>query len=220
MRKPRLYTYIVRIDDGAAPNPFGGMCSLTICKPKIRSSAQIGDWIVGVGSRNAPSGDLSGRLIYAMKVSEVLTLADYDQRAPTDWPHRIPNIKSMDLAARLGDCIYDFSNARPRQRPGVHGPANQKTDLGGKHALIATNFYYFGSRAIPLPDNLRPICPQGQGHRSKKNEPYREAFEQWLHRLRLRSGQLYGWPDAVLDWDAISACGGCLDRSQDDEVEE
>lgn len=220
MRKPHLYTYIVRIDDGAAPNPFGGMCTLTICKPKIRSSAHVGDWIAGVGSRSAPSGDLSGRLIYAMKVFEVLTLAGYDQRAPTDWPHRIPNIKSMDLAARLGDCIYDFSGARPRQRPGVHGPANQKTDLGGKHALIATDFYYFGSRAIPIPDNLRPICPQGQGHRSKKNEPYREAFEQWLRSLSLQPGQLYGWPDMVLDWDTVAACGGCLDRSQDDENEE
>lgn len=152
MRKSRLYTYIVRIDDGAAPNPFGGMCSLTICKPKIRSSARAGDWVAGVGSRHAPSGDMSKRLVYAMKVAEVMSLAEYDRRAPKEWPHRIPDMSSCDLAARLGDCIYDFAGPRPKQRAGVHGPANQKTDLGGKNALIATDFYYFGNRAIPIPE--------------------------------------------------------------------
>ena len=121
---------------------------------------------------------------------------------------------------RLGDCIYDFSGPNPRQRASVHGRANRKTDLGGKNALLATEFYYFGSRAISIPDNLRPICPKGQGHRSKKNEPYREAFEHWLHNLGLKAGQLYGWPDAVLDWDTVVACGGCVERSNDDEGEE
>jgi Nucleotide modification associated domain 2 len=220
MRRPRLYTYIVRVDDGAAPNPFGGMCSLTICKPKIRSSARAGDWVAGVGSRNAPSGDLSGRLVYAMKVAEVMSMAEYDRRAPTEWPHRIPDISSSDLAARLGDCIYDFKGKHPTQRPGVHGPANKKTDLGGKNALIATDFLYFGSRAIPLPDNLRAICPEGQGHRSAKNDPYREPFQQWLRGLGLQTGQIHGWPDVVLDWGAVIACGGCLDRSQGDDEDE
>lgn len=34
-------------DYGFAPNPFFGVCTLATCKPRIRSVAQIGDWVVG-----------------------------------------------------------------------------------------------------------------------------------------------------------------------------
>jgi len=56
----RLFSYTIPIDDGAAPNPFNGFCTLTICKPAIRRVARKGDWIAGLGSKNAPSGDLTG----------------------------------------------------------------------------------------------------------------------------------------------------------------
>jgi hypothetical protein len=36
---PRLFSYTVRVDDGAAPNPFRGLCTLAICKPAIRRGA-------------------------------------------------------------------------------------------------------------------------------------------------------------------------------------
>jgi hypothetical protein len=81
---PLLFTYTILIDDGAAPNPFRGMCSLAICKPGIRRTARKGDWIAGLGSRTAPSGDLTGRLVYAMRVEAVLSLEEYDRRAPAD----------------------------------------------------------------------------------------------------------------------------------------
>ena len=219
-RKPRLYSYVIPFDDGAAPNPFDGMCTLTICKPKIRSSARPGDWIAGVGSKNAHSGDLRGHLVYAMRVSEVVTLQEYDQRAAAEWPHRIPDIGSMDLSRRLGDCIYDYSGQQVQQRPGVHGPGNARRDLGGKNALIAkTEFYYFGSRAKKLPRNLRPICPTTQGHRSGKNKDHLADFEKWIRGLGLAPGQLYGWPDTVIDWVAPAACGSCLERAADNSGE-
>jgi hypothetical protein len=116
---PRLFTYTICIDDGAAPNPFRGMCSLAICRPGIRGVAKPGDWVAGLGSRNAHSGNLEGKLVYAMLVDEVLSLEQYDRRAPTDWPHRIPKVDNADLSERLGDCIYDFSSAVPVQRKGV-----------------------------------------------------------------------------------------------------
>src|SRR5690349_15972934 len=130
---PRLFTYTIRIDDGAAPNPFRGMCSLAICKPDIRRAAHKGDWVAGLGSKNAPGGDLSGRLVYAMRVEEVVSLEEYDRRASAEWPHRIPNTGSADLSERLGDCIYDYCSGRPVQRAGVHGQINFDTDLDGKN---------------------------------------------------------------------------------------
>lgn len=213
----RLFTYTIPIDDGAAPNPFRGICTLAICKPRIRRVAQKGDWIAGFGSVDAPSGDLSKRLVYAMCVDETITLKEYDERAAVEWPHRIPNINSLDMSERLGDCIYDYSvGDTPTQRPGVHGPGNIETDLGGEKVLISKEFYYFGSNAISIPEHLWEICHQTQGHRSDSNAPYFDAFVRWLNSLELTSGQLYGWPDYIVKWDKQGGCGGCVERMNDE----
>lgn len=211
---PRLFTYTIPIDDGAAPNPFRGMCSLAICEPYIRRAAKQVDWVAGLGAKNAPSGDLSSRLVYVMHIDEVLSLEDYDSRARTDWPHRIPNVDSADLSERLGDCIYDYSSGTPVQRPGVHGPQNVKTDLNGTNVLVSRDFYYFGSQAIQLPKDLLPICHQTQGHKSKANAPYFERFVTWLRGLNLTPGQLYGRPDSIVDWNENSLCGGASSASR------
>jgi Nucleotide modification associated domain 2 len=215
---PRLFTYTIPVDDGAAPNPFRGMCSLAICKPGIRRVAIKGDWVAGLGSKKSPSGDLSGHLVYAMCVEEALSLKEYDQRAPTEWPHRIPNVNSPDLWERLGDCIYDYSRLdRPSQRLGVHGPDNLETDLSGQNALISRDFYYLGNRAIRLPDDLLSICHQTQGHRSDSNAPYFDRFVSWVRKLPLASGRMHGWPDYAVDWAAVSSSGGCAIRRLDGE---
>lgn len=213
----RLFSYTIPVDDGAAPNPFRGMCSLAICKPGIRRVAKEGDWVAGLGSKNAPSGNLSGHLVYAMRVERSLSLKEYDQEAGTKWPHRIPNVQSADLWERLGDCIYDYSMGNPLQRAGVHGKDNIKTDLSGENVLISRDFYYFGNRAIRLPDYLLPICHQTQGHKSDSNSPYLDHFVGWLRKLPFASGQMHGWPDFLVDWNTVTSCGGCLTRKLDDE---
>jgi Nucleotide modification associated domain 2 len=154
-----LYTYTIPYDDGAAPNPFHGMCTLAICKPAVRRSASVGDWVAGLSSKNSPSGDLSGCLVYAMHVDEVLTMREYDRQASRRWPHRIPNVKSFDLSDRLGDCIYDYSKDPPLQRKGVHGPNNAKTDLGGRNVLLSRDYYYFGGQVSCCSRNHRCCNP-------------------------------------------------------------
>lgn len=214
--KPRLFSYTIPFDDGAAPNPFRGMCTLAICKPAIRRVAQIGDWIVGLGSVAAPSGDLRGRLVYAMHVEEVISVREYDLRAQYEWQHRIPDVASLDLSERLGDCIYDFCDStEPRQRASVHGPENEERDLSGRNVLISRDFYYFGSRAIQLPRPLLGLCQQTQGHRSTANDALFEPFVTWIRGLGLAPGQLYGWPDQILDWSNMVAGRGCSARASE-----
>lgn len=213
----RLFTYTIPTDDGAAPNPFRGMCSLAICKPGIRRVAQVDDWVAGLGSKNSPNGDLSGRLVYAMRVEEVLTLKEYDQQARRRWPHRIPNVDSADLSERLGDCIYDYSRGKPVQRPSVHGRENIGTDLSGENVLISRDFYYFGGRAIELPHSLLHICHQTQGHKSDSNAPYFREFVDWLRGCNLTTGQIYGWPDYIVEWWSASSGRGCHARRIDGE---
>lgn len=207
---PRLFSYTIPHDDGAAPNPFRGLCTLAICKPKIRLKAAVGDWVVGLGSVNAPSGDLSGRMVYAMRVDQILSLRDYDRLAPTHWPTRIPDLQSPIIPDRLGDCIYDYSGAAPVQRLGVHGPKNIATDLSGQNVLISRHFFYFGRNAIVLPAQLSGIVHQTQAHKVNANAPFVQPFLTWIASLKLEPCHLYGWPDRVPDWSTLprSGCAG------------
>lgn len=49
----KIFSYVLAKDLGSAPNPLLGKCTLTICQPLIRQKAEIGDWIIGTGSKNA-----------------------------------------------------------------------------------------------------------------------------------------------------------------------
>jgi hypothetical protein len=97
-----LFTYCIPYDDGAAPNPFWGLCTLTICKPAIRRTTSVGDWIVGTGSKNVKGhGDLSNKLVYAMKVTDKKTLKDYGLYCKENFPNKMPDWVSKDYRIRL-----------------------------------------------------------------------------------------------------------------------
>src|SRR5687768_2925995 len=104
-----LYSYCLMYDSGAAPNPYWGVCTLAICKPKIRSTAIEADWIVGLGSVNSPIRNISNCVVYAMKVTKVLSMKEYDSHCREHLPGKIPNLTHKDFRCRVGDCIYDFS---------------------------------------------------------------------------------------------------------------
>ena len=119
-----LFSYCIPYDDGAAPNPFWGLCTLAICKPRIRQAAFIGDWIVGTGSKNSPIGDVSNKVVYTMLVTQKMTMEDYDRFTQSELPRKIPKMQSKDLRRHYGDSIYDFSKCPPSLRPSVHTEEN------------------------------------------------------------------------------------------------
>ena len=227
IRLPRLYTYTIPYDDGAAPNPFFGMCTLAICKPGIRRTAQVGDWIAGLGAKTAQP-PLHGKLVYAMRVTKIVTMEEYDLMASTSWPHRIPKPGSKVLYERLGDCIYDYSSGEAKLRNGtVHTDDNRPVDLGGERVLIADEFYYFGSDAIPVPpmplptgSDLTKIIHQTQGHKSIANDGAFDTFVGWIRSVGAKQGvgQL-GWPGRRVDWENRYACG-CAKRIDVDDGDE
>lgn len=195
----KLYTYCIRYDDGAAPNPFWGVCTLTICKPAIRRTASIGDWVIGTGATNVRGhGDLSNKLVYAMKVTNKLTLEKYDEFCTNSLPEKKPDWNNKDPKRRLGDCIYDYSLGKPIQRKSVHTEDNLEKDLSGKYALLSDHFYYFGDKPLDLPQELYPIVHQTQGHKSNANERHKDRFFKWLERKNLKINTLYGKPQLDL----------------------
>jgi hypothetical protein len=216
----RLFSYCLSYDDGAAPNPYWGLCTLAICKPKIRRTAEIGDWIVGLGSANSPIGDISDSVVYAMCVTMKITLEEYDTFCQLNAPKKIPNWRDRDFGRRMGDCIYDFFDGpEPKLRWSVHNEGNRVRDLGGKYALISKHYYYFGNHPIQLPIALRPIIHDTQGHKSEANQPYLALFVEWIENLGMRPNHLYGEPqmkkEFARDMDVQAKCSlSCLEKTK------
>lgn len=191
----KLYSYTVLYDDGAAPNPFWGICTLAIRKPAIRRAAEIDDWIVGLGSVNSPLGNISDHMVYAMKITSKMTLEEYDQFCKTFVPKKRPDWRNRDYRMRMGDCVYNFvGSANPKIRTSIHTEDNRERDLSGAYALLSKQFYYFGNRPIKLPDNLLPITHTTQGHQSDINQPYVELFINWIEGLDYRPNKVIGEP--------------------------
>src|SRR5207302_2938500 len=106
---PTLFSYCIPYDNGVAPNPFWGRCTLAICKPLIRRYAEVGDWVVGTGSVASPIGDISGMVVYAMLVTEKMTMKEYDRFTRSKLRRKIPLRNSTNPRRCCGDSIYDFS---------------------------------------------------------------------------------------------------------------
>ena len=187
----KLYSYCIPHDNGAAPNPFWGICTLNICKPVIRRSAQIGDWIVATGSSEY---SFENKVVYAMEITEKLTMEQYDRYCKTELPDKIPRFKTQDYRRRVGDCIYDFDYNPAKLLNSVHNEGNRERDLGGKYTLLSNHFYYFGSKPVILPKNLLSIVRQGQGHKSTSNSPYLELFIDWIMSQTQAKNKVYSDP--------------------------
>ena len=193
----KLFSYVLSVDDGAAPNPFWGWCTLAICKPIIRRVAQPGDWIVGIGPAHKPT---RGKLIYAMRVEEVLPLDEYfnDPR----FQKKKPQAGAKDSRSGVGDNVYYKVRGDWAILPGgTHTHANMKKDTRGRNVLVARHFYYFGRDAVTLPDNLKLLAQGGQGHRSWFPLTYIQMLSEWLAKTHQ--------PGIRGDPDGLDSCGGC-----------
>jgi hypothetical protein len=177
---------------------------------------------VGLGSANSPIGDVSDAVVYAMKVTEKMTLQKHDEYCQTSLQQEIPQWRNRsDYQLRVGDCIYDYSEGSPpKLRWGVHDKRNGNRDLGGEYALLSTHFFYFGNAPEKLPDHLKPIIHKTQGHKSSSNAPYLIAFVEWIEQFE--SNRLYGQPQLILELSHDEDIRGkCAGRDlEDDEADE
>ncbi len=227
--KTKIYSYVLRFDDGAAPNPFWGTCTLTICKPTIRRNARIGDWVIGTGSKNAKCNDsnvhdLSDSVVYAMKISDIKTLQSYDNFCKSSLPNKIPR-RTTDWRLLMGDCIYDYSKGlNPSIRKSVHNEGNRRRDLSGLNALLSDNFYYFGEEARPLPPELKQLIKRNQGHKKIETSDLVSKFEDWIKQFgkniinadpQMRSGF-----DRQVTDDIMSKCAKQDLNEDEDETED
>lgn len=191
-RIPRLFSYCISFDGGSAPNPFWGVCTLNICKPAIRYTAKIGDWIVATGSKHL---GFENKVVYAMEITQKMRMEEYAEYCRKELPNKIPNWRGKNYKERVGDSIYDFSNNPPKILKSVHTEANRRRDLSGIYTLLSEHFYYFGDRPESLPDHLHPIVRQGQGYRSNLNQPFFNDFVNWIMTQSKARNRIYSEPN-------------------------
>lgn len=176
--KPVIWRYILASDAGLAPHIADRICSLAVCKPKIREHAQKGEWIIGIKAGTARSPD--PRIAYVMKVDAIMSFEGY--------------CKKYFRARR--DAFYDYSpgsngkwidNGLGDHHPSEY-PDCERKDKGGKKVLLSTHFAHFGEQGRTLNDIFWPCDPlevdefmiKTQGQKKFCQKPMFDAFNKWV----------------------------------------
>lgn len=179
----KLFSYIVTRDYGFAPNPFPPYCTLATCKPRIRNSAKIGDWIIGLGS-NAKGSKYKKKIIYVMQVKEKLHYNQYwsDPRFQYKKP-----VMNGSLRQTYGDNIYHCvdgkymqANSHHSYNKGIINLHNFNRDLESKYVLIGETYWYWGCNAIILPLNIWQHLRVGRNHKVIEDKNIQNQFFAWL----------------------------------------
>ena len=123
----KLYSYIVVSDNGYAPNPTGGVCTLAYCKPEVRWSADRGDYVVGLaGAKYRKRAAADWPIIYAMRVTDACSFEEFR------------------LNRRYWGHVQSDANAR------------EEEDKSNR-VLISNDFVYWGSDGPSLPPGLSDL---------------------------------------------------------------
>lgn len=172
----RLCSYVVVHDSGFAPNPFWGYCTLAACTPNhMGVRLREGDWVIG--TEPAAHG---GKLVFSMRVSEVLHFDEYfhDPR----FQKKKPNIEG-EWRERCGDNIYrrDSAGHWRQSRSRHHQSAeHRRKDTKHPHVFISEHFYYFGSRAVAVPEEFQTLVWRRQGCKCNYDPLVVQRFLEWL----------------------------------------
>ena len=198
----RLYSYVVARDFAFAPNPFYGYCTLATCKPDIRKTAQVGDWIIGTASKRRGRG---GSLVYAMQVTETMSFEEYwvDPRFELKRPNLRGSVKQA-----FGDNIYHRTaeggwaqeNSHHSLRDGSSNPENVDHDTRVDRVLISDRFTYWGGDGPEVPAAFRDfdgvdVCLGRQGYMCNFPEELMSEVVAWLEELGVR-----GYAGRPEDW--------------------
>ena len=187
----RLYSYIQTYDTGFAPNPFHGFCTLATCKPMIRKTANVGDWVIGTGSK---SKNRNGYVVYVMRITEALSFDEYwnDPRFFAKKPGREGGWKSA-----CGDNIYwwdPLTNGWAQAEDSYHCDSDPCHDTRTDRVLVSDDFIYWGGDGPPIPPEfggVSVLCTT-QGHKCRFSEKAISEFVRWFGQFEERG--LCGYP--------------------------
>lgn len=168
-----VFSYVVEHDNGHAPNPYFGICTLCRCKFRekpegkramkgrrnIVELAAPGDWILGTGGNGKRSAG-HGKLVYAMKVDEKLDRWGYFTDGRFEEKKRA---KNGTYDKTRGDNLYPIDEFQKHEQ----------------FALVSWHFYYFGRNAIKIPRRFSHFEKKGPAFRKIPPEEF-GPFHEWL----------------------------------------
>lgn len=171
----KLFSYVVEHDYGDAPNPYFECCTLCRCKYRedrddrrnvVELAKQAVDegetvWVVGTGGADSRKSAGNDKLVYAMRVDEVLSRGEYykDSRFRKKRP-----LRNGAYEHRRGD------NIKP----------NGKFEEHDQFVLISGHFSYFGRRAIDIPVRFLGFVKRGPGFRCRFENSDITRFVKWI----------------------------------------
>jgi hypothetical protein len=205
-----LYSYVVKVDSGFAPNPYWGVCTLACCKPALRRSigttvpknsgfADLNKmrraqpdtiraqniWVIGVAGSNLTDRERRG-VVFVMQVTDVLDFESYFEEYPQKRPLRDASRSASDPVWH-GDAIYTGNDpATARQlTPCAHSRGDAEDADAKRHDLGGR--YVLGSdHFIYFGAEARYVALEehlhhGRGHRSQHSAETLAALESLLN---------------------------------------
>lgn len=158
----KFYFYKLTAYNKGAPclDKYGKLLSLAICKPMIRRTADINNFIFGFAANSLHADN---RLLYIARINAKEFNGDYFKK--TKYSQR-------------GDCIYEYHEGRFARRENAlhHGPEDLVHDVG-EHpnyerasVLLSDDFRYFGKNGsadykTQYPQIKEAVENLGIGHR-------------------------------------------------------
>ncbi|HUX31016.1 MAG TPA: hypothetical protein VMV78_10385 [Thiobacillus sp.] len=177
-----LYSHVVAVDTGLAPNPFHDYCTSAVCTPShMECKANEGNWLIG----HSPKKD-GHRLVYAMLILKRLTMDVYFNHP--DFQCKKPVLDGKP-EQQCGDNLYYRNDANQWKRlpSRFHNhPENFIKDVGadlsGHPVFVSDHFYYFGRNRVEIPDFLQGVIQGRHGIKgpNKISSRLAEEFVQWL----------------------------------------
>jgi hypothetical protein len=168
--RTQLLYYVVASDTGFSPNVSGGHCALTSSKPSIRSTARIGDWVLGI----RPQRIGPHRLAYLMRVAEAPSLDDvfHDPRFEQNRPP----------ADSQGGNVYHREAGPSARAPESHhheGHVHHGTEVD--RVLLSTLFWVFERKAPEIPPCfVTSITETGRGYRRIRDPRLVRDLVSWV----------------------------------------
>jgi len=163
----QAYLYVQINDHGSAPNPYGNMLSLALCKPPIRKNAQPGDIVIGI-----TGSDLAKKRGYGITwIGEVDQAISFNQYHDS-FPERIPRENTTNWFT--GDNIYTKTENRFNQIPNPsHDERSIQHDTKVDRVLIFKKFTYFGNKPLPINNSDNPMLDEifGKGRIGHRKTP-------------------------------------------------
>jgi hypothetical protein len=185
----KLVKYVMTHDSGLAPNPYFDICSLAVCTPNHNhANIDKGDWIVGHSTKAT-----GYRLIYAMRVTRVLSLQEYFENFPQKRPDPYGS-----LAERYGDNFYYQEDGHWKRLPSaehndIDSFKKDTKDTKSKRVWVylaegKDNYWYFGAaselaEARDFQQEFGSLVRKGRNFQYVSDENEIKRFAKWLSTI-------------------------------------